>query len=101
MRKHSGKSLMTIRLELHDRIDRLVCPKCHTDYARVYGTVSEDERTAGRYSADLHHNDQDRRALVAIGTYCWQEVAQSWEACSVTIEVWATKERYEMVLRDA
>jgi hypothetical protein len=92
---------MTIRLDLHDRIDRLVCPRCQGNYTRIYGTFFDDQRNAGRYSADLHRHDGDRRALLSIGTHCWQEGPRDWEACCVTIEVWTTEEQYEMALRDA
>jgi hypothetical protein len=47
---------MTMRLELHDRTDRLVCPKCQAEYLRIYGSIYDDVHIAGRYSADPHHH---------------------------------------------
>jgi hypothetical protein len=92
---------MSMRLELHDRIDRPICPQCQTEYSRIYGTLYEDEQIAGRHSADPHHHDRDPRVLLAIGTHCWHAASEKWEACSVTIEAWAGETQYNMALRDA
>jgi hypothetical protein len=91
---------MGTRLEFHERVDRHTCKRCGGDYDRVYGTIWDDERRAGIYSADLHQRDDDTRLLLAIGTMGWDAATEQWRRYGVTLEVWPTADENRMSFRD-
>jgi hypothetical protein len=92
---------MAIRLELHDRVDEKRCARCGGNYRRVYGTIWDDERRAGVYSADLHQRHDDARVVLAVGTMGWDATTEQWRRYGVTLEIWPTVDEIQMKLSEA
>ncbi|HEV8639367.1 MAG TPA: hypothetical protein VG370_34600 [Chloroflexota bacterium] len=89
-----------IRLELADRVDRLVCERCGGTYRRVYGTVYDDRRRAALYSADLHEEAHDGRVLLVIGALGSGATADDGPRQAVVIGVWSTEAEFQMTIQD-
>jgi hypothetical protein len=88
-----------IRLELGERVDRLVCQECGGTYRRVYGTVYDGVRRAALYSADLHEEAHDGRVLLVIGADGPDEPAGG-QPEAVVIGVWSTESEFQMMIQD-
>ena len=86
-----------IRLELAERVDRLVCQRCGGAYQRVYGTVYDDGRRAALYSADLHEQAHDGRVLLMIGRVAGDG---DWPGQTIVIGVWSTESEFQMMIQD-
>ncbi|HEY3080287.1 MAG TPA: hypothetical protein VGM69_10305 [Chloroflexota bacterium] len=88
-----------IRLEIADRVDRLVCEECGGTYQRVYGTVYDDGRRAALYSADLHEEAHDGRVLLVIGAD-GPDKTDGRPGQAVVIGVWSTESEFQMMIQD-
>jgi|SRR5215208_3108552 hypothetical protein len=95
--------LEMLRVEVDERVDPQLCEHCGREFMRVYGSLFEDNRRAGIYSADLHeqqHDPQNPCAMVTLGTMGWGESAQEWQKYSIVIEIWATDSEFQMSVRE-